>query len=139
MIYHLNPNSKYLSTEEKMRLREAQIHGYGVFMPGQWAERLMNEIEDLVAINEALESGRKEQADKVVALEAQVKEVVELAEHLRRHIALQEVHAGLEEIAKDGATDAPVRAAGERSEVPQGDERAGQVLGEDSVYESGPR
>ncbi len=54
MIYRLNPNSRYLSEEEKKRLREAQAHGYGVFMPGQWAERLMNEIDDLMAVNEEM-------------------------------------------------------------------------------------
>ena len=54
MIYKLDPLARYLSEEEKKRLREAQVHGYGVFMPGQWAQRLMNEIDDLQAINEEL-------------------------------------------------------------------------------------
>lgn len=58
MIYRLDPRSRYLSEEEKKRLREAQIHGFGVFMPGQWAEKLMNEIDDLMAINEELRRAR---------------------------------------------------------------------------------
>lgn len=54
MIYRLDPRARYLSEEEKRRLREAQTHGYGVMMPGQWAEKLMNEVDDLKAINEEL-------------------------------------------------------------------------------------
>jgi hypothetical protein len=38
------PDCQFLSDEDKAKLLDAQKNGYGVFMPGQWAEKLINEL-----------------------------------------------------------------------------------------------